>query len=140
MRIYKLFGSMPVAAITNSIATLDIVEDGKLVAFLLGMNVFGANLDDDFARMEIAFGSSNQFAINDTRQVIAEINYTQNFLTTGGGGGMSNVSMSGLNINVVAGERIHMHSTTDAGVSGNGIAFMYIEDGSGGTTRARRSR
>jgi len=53
-------------------------------------------------------------------------------LTSGGGATSVNQSIAGLNLNVIAGERIHMHSNAATGVGGALSCYIYVEDGSGG--------
>lgn len=140
MRIYKLHADVATGS-NDSIAQLDIVEDGKIHA--ISWAAAPINLDEaaDEYRVEVSFSSANTLDSNDIRQVIDEIGASQpNTTALGGGGGGINKSISGLNINVIAGERIHMHSFASTGVTGRVSCFLYIEDGSGGKTRSRRLR
>lgn len=139
MRIYKLHGNIS-AGTNNSVAQLDIVEDGKIQALLFAGGPQGMDALNDELRVEVSFASSNTLDSNDVRQAIAEIGVSQNFNTSGGGIGNIHQALSGLNINVIAGERIHMHSFASTGVGGRISCFLYIEDGSGGKTRSRRLR
>lgn len=139
MRIYKLHGNITVGTV-NSIAQLDIVEDGKIQALLWAGGPQGLDALNDELRVEVSFASTNTLDSNDVRQAIAEIGISQNFLTSGGGIGSIHQTLSGLNINVIAGERIHMHSFASTGVGGRVSCFLYVADGSGGRTRSRRLR
>lgn len=140
MRIYKLSASIPGGATSNNFAQLDIVEDGKLWAWYMSVSPTGMDALNDECAVEISFASSNSLNSNDTRQSIAEIRTAQNFLTSGGGTGSMTAGLSGLDIAMVAGERIFMHAITDTGVSGQASAYLYVKDGSGGSTRFRRNR
>jgi len=98
------------------------------------------DLLSDHFRAEISFSSSNTLDNNDVRQSISGVAVSQNFLTSGGGATSVNQSIAGLNLNVIAGERIHMHSNAATGVGGALSCYIYVEDGSGGKTRSRRLR
>lgn len=139
MRIYKLHANVT-AGTNNSIATFDIVEDGKIHVVSWAGAPTGMNALDDEFRVEVTFASTNTLDSNDVRQAIHEIGASQQFLTDGGGVGSINNSVSGLDINVIAGERIHMHSFASTGVGGRVSCFIYVKDGSGGKTRTRRNR
>ena len=139
MRIYKLHANVA-AGSNSSIAQLDIVEDGKLWAISWAAAPIGLDANDDEYRVEISFSSSNTLDNNDIRQAIDEIGQS---VSVGAVGIVSlgiNKSISGLNVNVIAGERIHMHSFASTGVAGRCSCFLYVADGSGGTTRSRRVR
>lgn len=140
MRIYKLHANVS-AGTNNSIAQLDIVEDGKLQAISWAGAPHDLDAAGDEYRVEVSFSSSNTLDSNDIRQAIDEIGVGQaNTTVLGGGVGDINKAISGLNINVISGERVHMHSFASAGVSGRVSCFLYVEDGSGGKTRSRRIR
>lgn len=139
MRIYKLHGTIA-AGTTNSLAQLDIVEDGKIKAVSWTLRPTGMDALDDELAAEISFASTNTISNNDVRQSISEVGVTQQFLTSGGGVAGGNYAISGLNINVIAGERIHLHTIADTGMAGGVSCYMYVEDGSGGRTRNRRLR
>lgn len=139
MRVYKL-NADAAAGTTSSIATLDIVEDGKIKAIAWAGTALNMDALGDEYRAEVSFSSSNTMDQNDVRQSISEVGCAQNFLTSGGGGGSLNHSVTGLDLNVVAGERIHLHSKLSTGVSGRISCHIYVKDGSGGRTRNRRSR
>ena len=139
MRIYKLH-ALIVAGTTNSAANIDVVEDGKLWAIAWAAIPTGMDALDDEYRVEVSFSSSNGLDSNDVRQVIHEVSTGQQFLTSGGGVGSLNSTVGGLDINVIAGERIHLHSFASTGVGGRVNCFLYVKDGSGGKTRTRRLR
>lgn len=134
MRIYKIHAN--VAAGTNDgIAQLDVVEDGKIVALAACGAPLGLDAANDEYRVELSFASTNTLDNNDVRQSIFEVGNGQS-----GVGGMGNInhSITGLDINVLGGERLFIHSFASAGVSGRVSFHIYIKDGSGGKTRARR--
>ncbi len=139
MRIYKLHALLA-AGSTDSAAQLDIVEDGKIQTIAWSGAPLGMDALNDEFRAEVSFSSTNNLNSNDVRQAISEVGAGQNFLTSGGGAVMINHTIGGLNINVIAGERIHLHAFTSTGVIGRLSCFLYIADGSGGRTRTRRMR
>ena len=140
MRIYKLHALLS-AGTNNSIAQLDIVEDGKLEALAWAGAPLDLDTQNDEFRAEVSFASTNTLDSNDVRQAIHEIGCSNGILATSGTSIINiNTSISGLNINVIAGERVHMHSFASVGVSGRLSCFLYIQDGSGGKTRSRRLR
>lgn len=140
MRIYKLHANVS-AGTNNSIAQLDIVEDGKIRAISWAGAPINLDAAQDEFRVEVSFSSSNTLDSNDIRQAIDEVGVGQPSTTALlGGVGNINKAFSGLNINVIAGERIHMHSFASTGVAGRVSCFIYVDDGSGGRTRSRRIR
>ena len=140
MRIYKLHANVT-AGTNNSIAQLDIVEDGKIQAVSWAGAPIALDTANDEFRVEVSFSSSNTLDSNDIRQAIDEIGVGQASTSALlGGVGNINKALSGLNINVIAGERVHMHSFASTGVGGRVSCFLYVEDGSGGKTRSRRIR
>lgn len=138
MRIYKLHANVA-AGSASSIAQLDIVEDGKIVGISWSVAPIGLDSAGDELRVEVSFSSSNTLDNNDIRQAIDEVGCGASGATIVGVLGI-NKAISGLNINVIAGERIHMHSFASTGVAGRTSCFLYVQDGSGGGTRTRRVR
>ena len=140
MRIYKLHADVGEGSL-SSIAQLDIVEDGKIWVVSWAGAPLGLLIVGNEFRVEVSFSTSNTLDNNDIRQAIDEVGIGSSIL---GAAGLANPninkSTSGLNINVIAGERIHMHSFASTGVSGRVSCFLYVDDGSGGTTRSRRIR
>ena len=124
----------------DSIASADIVENGKIRAVSWVPLLQGMNAEDDFIRVELSFGSSNTFNTNDVRQSIhAFCAVVQGLITVGVGPTQSNGGVDDLDLDVVAGERLHLHSSISAaGVSGEVSCYIYVDDKSGTKTRARR--
>ena len=137
--IYKLFAAVPNAATTNSIATLDIQEDGFIIAVSIYIDPSTLDAVDDEIRGEVSFMSSNTFAVNDTRGSIFQHGVSQQFLTSGGGMGGLTSSLSGLLVPVEAGERVHLHSLSVAGGSGSSMTcYLYVEDSQDTKQRPKR--
>ena len=118
-----------------------LLKDGKIRAVAWAGAPIALDSAGDEFRVEVSFSSSNTLDSNDVRQAIDEIGLSQ-YSTPAlwGSGGDINKSLTGLDINVIAGERIHMHSFASVGVSGRVSCFLYVADGSGGKTRSRRVR
>lgn len=140
MTIYKLMGSAPAGVTTDSLATIDIQNDGHIVAIAMMAAPEGMDALGDFYWAEVSFMSTSTFANNDVRGSLLMLAAFQNFLTTGGGGGGGQANLSGVRLPVAAGERIHLHTFMDTGVSGRVQVYLYIEDGVGDSKPKRRLR
>lgn len=138
MRIYRLHADF-IAGTISAIATLDIVEDGRIKTVGWSGIISGADALGDAAEFEVSFGSTQALSSNDTRQSISIVSASNNFLTSGGGMSGLNLSVPGLDLTVIAGERIHLHSDVNTGLTGTIQCFLYVADGSGARTRRRRS-
>lgn len=141
--IVKIEAGIPGGATTNSVATTDVQNSGIITGVLMGFRSISAlDLINDFIGAELSFMSSNTFGVNDVRGSIAMNFLEQQFLTTGGGIGNVVLAISGLAIEVNAGERIHLHATASSGTGGNVWAYLYIADGVGidRSRPARRNR
>lgn len=139
--IYKLFGQAVAGATSDSLATVDIQDDGFIEGVLLNVAPRDADALGDQLAMEISFSSSNTFTNNDVRSSIALIGTRQAFLTSGGGPSNGTIFLSFMKgIPLTAGERIHMHVVASAGVTGECTAYLYTvtDRGSRRTTRRRR--
>jgi len=136
---YKMFGST--GSNTDSVATVDIQDDGFIEALYVDLSAGGMDGLSDQCEAEISFGSSNTFSTNDARASIITVRQVQNFLTSGGGalGKAAFVSFSrGIPVN--AGERIHMHVQMSTGVTITVHAYLYVATTRGVTRRAVRRR
>jgi len=98
------------ATTTDSLVTIDVPEDGKLVG--VHLNLRGPNLEPaKYAQVELSFLSTSQTTSNDARGVIARTVVAISALNTEG---LANAHVNehymfkdGLPIN--AGERLHLH-------------------------------
>lgn len=136
MSVYQLYGFA--AAATDAVASVDIQFNGEIVGWALyGLGSFNA-ADDRFG-VELSFLSSNCYQSNDARGVIAYGHTKMGLLTSGGVPCSFNLTMSGLAIPVVAGERIYLHipEYSSAGTV-NAKAIMYVLDSSDVNLRRRR--
>ena len=139
MSVYKLYGAAPLAATSNSIATLDIQNEGIITAMFMFVDPDGMDALNNSIVCEVSFLSVNTILTNDTRGSLMLFGLTQQFLTSGGGVGGGGKGMSNLNIPVSAGERIHMHTITGGGVTGDCTTYLYVDDGVD-SKRPRRRR
>lgn len=131
-------GSLTTNTTTNSAASIDIPQDGVIESVLMGINPQQMDATTDQVRIELSFGGTNSFDVNDARISIAEHIVSQNFLTSGGGGGGNTVHLSGLDIPVAGGERVHMHTVVSNGPTGSAYAYLYFR--ASGRSPARRSQ
>lgn len=131
--IQKMFASVAVTA--DDIAAVDVPQDAMIESILFVVTTEGADALDDGARVELSFGSSNTFNVNDSRLSIAEVEVNQSFLTTGGGPTNNHVWMGMINIPVFAGERIHLHADVNGGTSTRVRVFIYYSIGRGAPRR-----
>lgn len=137
MRIYKLY-ALTIAGANDAIAQLDIVEDGYIVAINVSGAIIGLDNANDMFRAELNFSSGNTLDNNDVRQSIFEVSASQNITVQGAGTNNLNHSISGLEVKVIGGERIYVHSFASVGVNGPISFHVYVKDGSGGKTRLNR--
>lgn len=137
MSIYKLRGP-GTGGTEDSIANLDIQFDGEIVAMLGTLSV-DLDADAETSAVEVSFLSTNTFGVNDTRGSLFMMRIQASELTAVGHNlGAVNNSVSGVRIPVTAGERIHMHITSTAGVVCTAHVYMYVNDGTPSELRRRR--
>lgn len=137
----KIHGIGTVNQFTSGVASIDIPEDGEILA-VLG-HVSGAGMDalNDQAIAELSFLSTHQIEVNDARGSILDVMVRQGFLTNGGGATSAIVSISfpsGDGIPVNGGERLFLHTFGDAGVIPKATFMIYLS--SGGARRRTRRR
>ena len=136
--IYKLNGPQSSGAVTDGIATLDIQEDGFITAVMLNIHADGMDAFNDRLQGEVSFMSSNTFDVNDTRGSICMHSLSQQLLTSGGGIGASSIAVSGLQIPVDAGERVHLHGKSEGGSQAHITCYLYVEDSQDSKQRPKR--
>lgn len=136
MSIYHLYGSA--SADTEGLASCDVQFDGEIVAVHFAVAAqFNAHADQ-FA-VEVSFISSTTLAKNDARGVIYGIRGKAGLLTSGGFVSHINEGLSGLQIPVVAGERVYMHvSEYVAAQPVECSCFLYVRDSADVNLRRRR--
>ena len=137
MSVYKLFGNMTGGA-QNDISALDIQFSGVLY----GVSFSGfARLDagQEAFQAEVSFLSVSTLLANDARGSICATGQGELHLLTSGVGIVNlNHSISGLEIEVSAGERVHLHTNGTAGVSGSLQCYLYVRDRAMASLRRRR--
>lgn len=128
MTLYKLFTSQ--VASVDAAAQLDIVGDGVITAMWGYSTMETADALNDGFDFEVSFASTSGFQSNDTRASIFGIGARQNFLTSGGGAPTAALSVSGVRIPVLAGERLYMHTLENGSITGGrGTFWMFVDDG-----------
>ena len=137
----KIYGKGTISAFTNSVAAIDIPEDGEILAVVGFITASGLDTIADQAIAELSFLSSNQIEINDARGSILEVAIRHGGDATGGGLASENVSVvftPGSGIPVTAGERVHLHTFADTGVTPKGTFLMYLSSGPARRSKRRR--
>jgi len=134
--IYKLHGDGTGG--TENLANLDIQFEGIIVALALHISaVFDANAEK--VRAEISFLSSDTIDTNDARGSLCMVNAGPVFISTNGGVVChANHSVTGLEIAISAGERVHLHVRATAGVVSDVDGYIYVTDRSDPRLRRRR--
>lgn len=136
MSVYQLYGSG--AASADGVASLDIQFDGDIVAWHASAQQSAADALSDGYAWQASFISTSMFASNDARGVIGNVNSRLGLLTSGGGNMATNTGMSGLNVPVVAGERIYLHLSVLGGGSSACTWLLYVLDSADVNIRRRR--
>lgn len=124
MDVYKLYATG--TADTDAAASLDIQVDGHIVAASLDVWVTGADALNDGARAEVSFASTSAFGSNDTKASILHAASMQGFLTSGGGPVQSRSFITGVAIEVAAGERMYLHVDVTGTMVFFAQAYLYV--------------
>jgi len=134
MTVYKLRNTLTVTA--DSVAQLDVQFDGILKAFWWSIRA-DMDADSESYSVECSFLSTTTINANDSRGSIAQAaesaSGTPGFVMSG-----VNSGLSGLDILVSQGERIHMHGVLTGTGSVNAAIYLYVEDRSDPRLRRRR--
>ena len=134
MAIYKLRHLF--AASQDSGVSLDIQFDGVLNAYWWSIY---ADLDADIEnyQVECSFLSSNTLAVNDARGSISccqsVASGTPGFIDNN-----VNAGLSGLQVPVVAGERVHLHAVLFGTTNVLAAIYLYVNDRVDQRLRRRR--
>jgi len=132
--VYKLFAAGAGGTEDNA-AALDIQFDGKITA--LAMVSFGDfDAADETLSVEVSFLSSATFNTNDSRGSLL-MNRSKLGIVTSGSNPVQMISVSGVDIPVNQGERIHLHISSTAGVVSSNSAYIYVTDGQDAIRRRR---
>ncbi len=152
--IVKVSGTILPAATTDDIASVDMQADGEIMC--IGGAITGAYtavaVAEDLVQSpalvaELSFLSTNQIAANDARGSIAGLAVASAWffqVNTAGGAGLPLSVMESLcvegGITVQAGERIHLHGSSNLASLGAVATFMLYIKTRGGGRRAPKRR
>ncbi len=135
MTIYKLYASEA----GDSVANLDVQLDGIITAILMTCEARGVDSINEGIRAEVSFLSINTFITTDTRGSLMIIQSISGLLTSGMLNTATNMNVSGLEVPVAAGERIHLHIADVGTLSARAAhAYLYITDKGIARPAARR--
>lgn len=135
MSVYKLYAAGS-GGTENNAASLDVQFEGKITAIL--MSSYGDfDAADESLSVEVSFLSTATFTSNDARGSLAMNTMSTGVVTSGANNG-GRIAVSGINIPVNAGERLHLHISSTAGVVSQNQAYIYVDDGSDPNLRRRR--
>lgn len=137
MSIYQLYGTT--GAVADGLSSLDVQFDGDIVAYYVSLET-DANAHSDKAELEVSFLSSSMHTNNDARGVIAAIGMRFSALTSGSINSWATATLSGIQVPVVAGERIYLHVPMFSGslTVANAKAILYVSDTANVNLRRRR--
>ena len=129
-----------VAGVTS--VSIDMQDDGVILACQLGIVVSAMSADLDGGRAEVNFGSTIQSAINDARGVVISTELSMDLIGAAANtmrAEKSNYMQYGEGIPFFGGERIYLHQ---ANLGANGIiqfskALLVIEFKGGPVSRRR---
>lgn len=134
MSVYKLYAA-GTGGTEDSLASIDIQFDGVITA-IHAQAMADLDADAETSLVEVSFLSSNTLATNDARGSLIVIGGRT--ATPMGGITNWNSGVGPLNIDVTAGERVHLHISAAAGVATSANVFLYVQDGSPAALRRRR--
>lgn len=135
---------MPVQAYAasagDSVATIDIPEDGEIIGIQVNHTAQGMDADGDNSLSMISFGSTNSFTSNDARNVIARSDMKVTAATVASIEKTSNSQYLDMHegIPVNAGERLHMHNQMASGVTMTAAWILYLKIKGSGRAAVRR--
>lgn len=132
MSVYKLYS----ASIGDGAASIDVVKNGRIEAIHWAAR---ADLDADGESFdaELSFSSSSGLATNDTKSSISTIRMQNGLLTSGAIASAVNQWQSPMDVAVVEGERLYLHTAGTAIVC---TVYVWVNDGLDIAGRARRTR
>ena len=136
MSVYKLFGA-GTGGTQESVASLDVQFDGRITAIHGSANA-DMDADGESFQCEASFLSSTTIAVNDSRGSLFIMQAQMSLTTSGVMNGSLNSGVSGLNIPVAAGERIHLHLGGASGVTSSTNIYLYVDDDAPAALRRRR--
>lgn len=136
MSVYKLQAAGS-GGTENSLASLDVQFDGDIVG-MFGTMMADLDADAELIQAELSFMSSNTVGSNDARGSLLLLQGRMSLTTSGVALLAVNDGISGLAIPVAAGERLHLHVVSTAGVSSAVTFYVYVADGAPSDLRRRR--
>ena len=106
--VIQMYGT----ADTDASATIDVPDDGVLLAVEMNINGTGASADGEYILAQISFSSVSQFITNDARGVVSHCGIS--FDVAGTAANIFNTSAHtstnlGDGIKVFGGERLYLH-------------------------------
>ncbi len=137
----KIYGLASGSGFVSGVASIDIPEDGEILAVVGHVSASGMDALNDQAIAELSFLSTHQIEQNDSRGSILEVSVMQAFLTTGGGNASQTTLLTlnpGWGIRVNAGERIHLHTYGSTGVTPKATFMLYLSAGAPRRSQRRR--
>jgi len=135
--VIQMFATLT-AAVTDSIANIDIPTNGRLIGVDWSMQVIGLSAEGDVANLELAFIATNQRTTNDARGTVSAVKAAANEATPGGIGAVAKYVDLRPGVKVSAGERLYLHGQASTGVTINGIILVQFDFGSPRRAAVRR--
>ena len=117
------------AAITggaeNAVASIDVPMPGHIIGVQWACN-YDLDADTESVVAQLSFRSTLASA-NDDRGVITEVRGQLNLTTSGGSFGGINTYVQLPDLAAMGGERIYIHSSCSAGVTGTVVALVHFD-------------
>lgn len=120
----------------DGIATIDVPMQGHLVGVDWAAQ-YHMDADAEYFQAQLSFSSDGSFQANDNRAVISEIRAELTLTTSGTVPGGINRYVP-MDLPVMAGERIYLHSFGAAGVTGRVGAILHFDFNVPGMVARRR--
>lgn len=136
----EMIGMMGAIAgsVENAIAQIDVPQDGILRGIDWDVNV-NMDADDEVVAAELSFIATNQLSANDVRGRISSVSTRLAVLTAVGGHHVGLQKwIGGFELVLAGGERLYLHSSTTAGVTGVARATLHFDGGAAVTRRSAR--
>jgi hypothetical protein len=109
----------------SALATIDIPMPGSIVGAQWACN-YDLDADLESVVAQLSFRSTIA-AANDDRGVISEVRGQLNLTTSGGAFGAINLYTIIPELSVMGGERIYIHSSCSAGVTGTVVCLVHFD-------------
>jgi len=136
--VIGIFGAVT-GGTQDALGMIDIPQDGFIIGIDWDANV-DLDVDTESFTAELSFIATNQLSTNDVRGRLSSISARVAVLTSVGGHVVSMQKWLGsFDIAVAGGERLFLHASSTAGVTGEVRVNLYV-DFTGGTTRRSARR